>query len=66
MPQAIKSGRPDVAAEINACFEASQKTGYTLSVWSAGPGVLNEAVHLAAHALPLSADVRVFPMAYEL
>ena len=55
-----------MAAEINRMFADSQVTGKTLSVWSAGPGVLNHAVHAAAHALPLRADVRVFPMAYEL
>ena len=66
MPVGIKSGRPDVAMEINLTFSESQASGRTLSVWSAGPGVLNHAVHAAAHALPLHADVRVFPMAYEL
>lgn len=65
-PVVIKTGRPDVAAEINRSFAESQKTGHYLSVWSAGPGVLNHAVHIAAHSLPLRADVRVFPMAYEL
>ena len=63
---AIRSGRPDVEKEVQQCYAAAQKSGRTLSVWSAGPGVLNHAVHLAAHALPLQADVRVFPMAYEL
>lgn len=66
VPVTIQRGRPDIAKEVGKGHDAAQKSGRTLSVWSAGPGALNHAVHLAAHALPLQADVRVFPMAYEL
>jgi hypothetical protein len=66
LPVLLKNSRPDVAMEINRCYEESQKSGKIFSVWSAGPGALNHAVHVAAHSLPLRSDVRVFPMAYEL
>ena len=36
------------------------------NIWAAGPQKMNAAVCSAARALPLTAHVGVFPMAYEL
>ena len=61
----VRFGRPDIPAAVHVAFH-STVLGETFTVWSAGPKKMNEIVYVAANKLPLAADVRVFPMAYEL